>query len=348
MRATPFFLAILSTMTPSLVIGQETTTYPPLPGETGTYPPTPPETPPPENVIQAILSGIGSGFLGTQNFPPIHHWPEEEGLAYENVTFTSEDGVSCSGWFIPAQGSDKIIIANHPRWFNRAGIPEYSEADARAPGSWWAVNFVPDYKILHDAGYNILAYDYRNHGLTDSTYAHTLGLLEAHDVAASLRYVRSREDTKHMKIGLFSRCVGANANLHASTLYPELFENVQAQVFAQPLTVRVRMSRIMEYAGISDDYSEAVSDSIRNTTGYGFADYELVPLAEHVQIPTFVFQVHDDFNTRPSDVQSVFDAIPIEDKKLYWIQGTNRRWHAYSWFQEHPEQVVDWFDRLMV
>jgi hypothetical protein len=26
------------------------------------------------------------------------------------------------------------------------------------------VNFLPEYKILHDAGYNILTYDLRNHG----------------------------------------------------------------------------------------------------------------------------------------------------------------------------------------
>jgi hypothetical protein len=27
------------------------------------------------------------------------------------------------------------------------------------------VNFLPEYKALHDAGYNILCYDIRNHGL---------------------------------------------------------------------------------------------------------------------------------------------------------------------------------------
>lgn len=337
MRSSQAILTALCALPLAIVNGQET----------GTYPPIPPETPPPEEVIQAIIGGIGSGFLGTQNFDPPLHWPEEVGLAYENITFTSEDGVDCSGWFIPKEGSDKLIIANHPRWFNRAGIREYPEEEARAPGSYWAVNFVPDYKILHDAGYNILAYDYRNHGETESTHAHTLGLLESQDMVAALDYVHSREDTRDMSIGLFSRCVGANSNMHAYRLHPEAFEGVRAQVFAQPLTVRVRLSRVLELGGISLDYMPAVDDSLYNATGYRFEDYELIPSASLIQIPTFVFQVHDDFNTLPSDVQSIYDAIPVEDKSLYWIEGTDRRWHAYSWFQENPDQILEWFDRLL-
>jgi hypothetical protein len=29
---------------------------------------------------------------------------------------------------------------------------------------------------------------------------------------------------------------------------------------------------------------------------------------------------------RPDDVQAIYDNIPIADKKLYWIEGTTRRW----------------------
>ncbi|SHW45329.1 Uncharacterised protein [Mycobacteroides abscessus subsp. abscessus] len=28
------------------------------------------------------------------------------------------------------------------------------------------MNFLPEYKALHDAGYNVLAYDMRNHGMS--------------------------------------------------------------------------------------------------------------------------------------------------------------------------------------
>jgi hypothetical protein len=47
--------------------------------------------------------------------------------------------------------------------------------------------------------------------------------------------------------------------------------------------------------------------------------------------------------TRPEDVQSIYDAIPAEQKKLVWIEGTTRRFDGYNYFGEHPEVPIDWF-----
>jgi hypothetical protein len=48
--------------------------------------------------------------------------------------------------------------------------------------------------------------------------------------------------------------------------------------------------------------------------------------------------------TRPEDVQSIYDAIPGEQKKLVWIEGTTRRFDGYNYFGEHPEVPIDWFN----
>ena len=48
--------------------------------------------------------------------------------------------------------------------------------------------------------------------------------------------------------------------------------------------------------------------------------------------------------TRPEDVQSIYDAIPIEEKKLVWIEGTTRRFDGYNYFGAHPEVAIDWFN----
>jgi predicted SnoaL-like aldol condensation-catalyzing enzyme len=96
-------------------------------------------------------------------------WPTPAGggvrpqdLEYEDVTFPALDGVPLEAWFIPAGGSDKLIIANHPMGFSRPGIPAHLEpwkSIWALSGNDFEVNLVPDYKILHDAGYNVLAYD---------------------------------------------------------------------------------------------------------------------------------------------------------------------------------------------
>ena len=51
--------------------------------------------------------------------------------------------------------------------------------------------------------------------------------------------------------------------------------------------------------------------------------------------------------TEPSDVQAMFDNIPVTDKKLAWIHGTTRRWDGYLEFQRHPEPMLEWFAKHM-
>ena len=77
---------------------------------------------PAEEQIDRLLQGMTDSFA-RQLRAPILHSPAEHGLDYQDVTFPALDGVPLEGWFIPAAGSDKLIIANHPMGFSRAGMP---------------------------------------------------------------------------------------------------------------------------------------------------------------------------------------------------------------------------------
>ena len=134
--------------------------------------------------IAETLQHIADGFR--QPRAPILHRPDEEGLEYETVSFPSEDGVPLEGWFIPKPGSDNLIIANHPRWFSRSRLPSHLEpwkSFAGATGNDFEVSFVPDYKLLHDIGYNVLTYDLRNHGQSGAANGgiFTVGQFESRD-----------------------------------------------------------------------------------------------------------------------------------------------------------------------
>ena len=52
--------------------------------------------------------------FGQQLRSPVLHSPAEQDLDYRDVTFPALDGVPLEGSLIPAAGSDKLIIANHP------------------------------------------------------------------------------------------------------------------------------------------------------------------------------------------------------------------------------------------
>ncbi|NVO14585.1 MAG: alpha/beta hydrolase [Rhodoplanes sp.] len=301
--------------------------------------------------IEATLQRLADGFRSWPN-APILHWPDEAGLAYENVWFPSEDGVPLEGWFIPRPGSDRIVIANHPRWFNRAGLPSHLEpwrSFGGATGNDFEVDFVPDYRILHDAGYNVLAYDMRNFGHSGRANGgiFSVGRYESRDVVGSLSYVRNRDDTRHMTIGLFSRCAGANATMFAMERRPAVFDGVRCMVAPQPLSSGVALERALERLGIPLTYMADLNTRIRLQTSFSIDQFSPVHWAKSVRIPTFLYQVRDDLYTRPSDIQAMFDNIPAADKALHWIEGTTRRWDGYTYFQREPRRMLDWFARFM-
>lgn len=300
--------------------------------------------------IDETLQRIADGFR--QPRAPILHRPDEEGLEFEVVSFPSEDGVPLEGWLVPASDSGKLIIANHPRWFTRSGLPSHLEpwkSLAGSTGNDFEVNFVPDYKILHDAGYNVLAYDLRNHGQSGAANGgiFTVGQFESRDVIGSISYARSREDTRGMTIGLFSRCVGGNSTMFAMTRRPQVFEGIRCMVSPQPLSSGVALERALERFGIPADYIADLEERIRLITSFKLEEFSPVPWAKNVMVPTFLYQVHDDVYTRPSDVQAMYDNIPIAEKELFWIEGTTRRWDGYTYFQKDPNRMLEWFDRYM-
>jgi pimeloyl-ACP methyl ester carboxylesterase len=209
------------------------------------------------------------------------------------------------------------------------------------------VNFLPKYKALHDAGYNILTYDMRNHGKSDAS-ANALcgvGFWEWQDVIGSLNFARSWPKTAGMAISLQSMCMGANATLRAMEKHPEAFEDIESFVLIQPLHGQTCIERSCEAMGI--DVAAGIAEFApinKQLTGLTFADHDMRPLIKHVKMPTLVLQVRQDMVSRASDVQEMFDMLDVEHKDLIWVEDTPWRFHGYTYFSEHPEKMIAWYD----
>lgn len=83
--------------------------------------------------------------------------PKSSGLDYEDITFTSSDGVNLNGWFIPAEKSPCVVLFCH--------------GNAGNLSSW-----LPAAEMVHDMGFSVFIFDYRGYGLSggkpteDGTY----------------------------------------------------------------------------------------------------------------------------------------------------------------------------------
>lgn len=287
-----------------------------------------------------IAEMVARGLAFPERTPILKH-PDSLGLDYEDVFFPALDGTVLEGWFIPAD-SDRIVICNHFGPANRQGYPGHLEGWNSSNGV--DVDFLPKYKALHDAGYNLLAYDLRNHGLSSAGAGgiSATGLIEWRDVIGSLRYVRSRPDTADMAISLHNMCIGADSTYVAMAKHPTEFEGIRSMISIQPLTGRSFAERALEAAGVPEAIGH-FETCIQLLTSFQVDDYDMTHYATAVNVPTLVVQVRDDLMTREADVQAIYDAMPVGDKEMFWIEGTPVRHHGYTYFSEHPEKMIDWY-----
>lgn len=99
--------------------------------------------------------------------------PADIGLAYEDVRFTCDDGVTLAGWLVPAARETRaaVVLMHGFSWH-------------RLP---WLAGFVP----WLQRRYHVLQFDFRGHGGSDDALI-SLGTLEERDVAAAVRFLEGR------------------------------------------------------------------------------------------------------------------------------------------------------------
>lgn len=214
---------------------------------------------------------------------------------------------------------------------------------------------MPDYMNLHDAGYNILCYDLRNHGRSGSNFGGsggqppfvTYGVYESRDVVGSIQYVRQRFPT--FDIGLFSRCLGAGSTIQAWKKYPTQFREIKCLLALQPVSIRTFVETGAKQSGF--DVTEAcrqVDTVLFQRMGFHLDDFSPQLAAHAVDVPTFVLTVRNDYKIdAPRDLQEIYDSLGSSVKKIHWIEDTNMRFEGYSYFGRDPEMMIQWFrDRM--
>lgn len=281
---------------------------------------------------------------------PVLRRPSDYGMEYEDCFFPSADGIPLEAWYIPARGSHKLLIINHPMTCNRYGYPGHLPPWNVMFGGF-EVNFLPELKHLHEAGYNILTYDLRNCGMSGEANGNTsgLGLLECRDVVGSIRYAKSRDDLAEMTTGLYSRCMGGNSTIIAMAKWPAEFTHIKALVLLNVVSGKTFIEKGAEMMRLDPEKAAAnLDERLRETTGFRLDELTPRPYGRGVKVPTLMAQLRREFLIHAEkDGQEIFDALAAEEKELLWIEESNQRFYAYNHFGRHPERLIDWFDRHM-
>ena len=273
---------------------------------------------------------------------PLFDSPEAHGLAYEDVEFQTEDGVTLRGWLING-GSDRLIVQSHfGVQCNRGGW----SPKGKGPIKPWKtdIQFLRQAKHFADHGYGYLMYDLRGHGESDlgPTPWVSWGPQEAGDVLAAVDYASARYP--QASIGLLSICMGAASTTYAYGREGGMADRgqVRAMVAVQPLLY----SCFVDALGMPQILARAGEKVSKARLGFDIAEPNFVDHADKVSVPTMVVQNQNDPWTQMDMVERYYDRLTLEkDLKLLDIEKS--RFAAYDWIGRHPEEVQAWFDRFL-
>ena len=118
--------------------------------------------------------------------------PDQAGLAYESVNFTTEDGVLLDGWFLPTEQPRGVLLFFHG---NAGNISHRLES----------------LRIFHDLGLSTFIFDFRGYGRSEGK-ASEQGTYR--DAAAAWRYLTVERGIPTQSIVYFGRSLGASIAAH--------------------------------------------------------------------------------------------------------------------------------------
>lgn len=122
---------------------------------------------------------------------------------WQEVTFSTEDGLQLSGWYIPPQNEvDAALIFVHGLGSNRGALLDQAA-------------------ILIEQGYGALLFDLRAHGRSEG-HKSSWGLDEVADVEAALIFLQTQPEINPENIGLIGHSMGGAIAIRAAAQLPEI------------------------------------------------------------------------------------------------------------------------------
>lgn len=302
-----------------------------------------------------MLAGAGAGMATAVAFyfsrmlvaPPrqrIWGTPADIGLAYEAVQFPATDGTRLAGWFIPAKtaslrkGATLILVHGWP--WNRLGDAAddiFANLNGASP-----VDLLRLALHLHNAGFNLLMFDLRNHGESASMPPVTLGMTEARDVVGALTYVNGRSDVASDRVGVIGFSMGANATFFAL----EHSDAIKAAIAVQPTTPAVFAERYATYlmGPVGKAIVPLAELFYKLQGGVDFDQIRPISAAANAEeVPVLVIQGDGDAWGSVVDVEQITAVLPNGSGPL--IAETNHRYGGYQYLVDRPEIAVAFFEQ---
>lgn len=260
---------------------------------------------------------------------PLKTAPSEYHVAYETVSFSSEDGIDLKGWLVkPAHQNPQspAIIICHGVGANKSDFTELAAS-------------------LSKRGYYVLLFDFRAHG--DSSGSRTsLGLHEQKDVAAALGLLKSHPAIDSRRIGIYGFSMGGSTAILAAAR-TDAFAAVVADSAFTSLRDQARTAITGFYRLPSFPFLHLAMLWYRISFQTGVKSVSPIDVIHGISpAPVFLIAGDGDALIPAENGRRLFEAA-AEPKELWIIPGAAHGATLAAAGSEYEKRVGDFFDRRL-
>jgi len=244
--------------------------------------------------------------------------PPNLGTAYEEVSFTTSDGLRLHGWYIPSRNGAAVI-----------SFPGRSSSQTRA-------------KMLARHGYGVLLFDRRGEGESDGD-PNLLGWQGERDVHAAVAYLQHRPDVDPERIGGIGLSVGGEMMIEAAAESPAL-----KAIMSEGGSGR-SVRDVVANPGTS--WTELIGTGVLTAATALFTDNvppaDLLGLVPKIAGATFfVYGEKGQPGERPAN--EAFYAAARGPKELWEVPGSGHMKGIEAQPVDYERRVIGFFDRTLL
>ncbi len=263
-------------------------------------------------------------------FPIVLHWvyraprlveqvtPESVNLAYTQHSIPTLRGKQLYSWLIENPSSDGIVIIAHG----------------------WGANaqmMLPLANPFFQAGMEVLLYDARNHGKSDSDTFSSLPRF-SEDLEAVIEWVKEYRDKE--SIIVIGHSLGAAAAMLSASRQSDIDLVISVSGFAHP---RLVMERHLERPWLPRFLRPVIINYVQWVIGYHFDEIAPMNRIGKISCPVLLAHGTEDRIVPISDMHLIqANARDNNDIRILAIEGA--RHNSVSKFQEHADLLINYIN----
>ncbi|RLD08827.1 MAG: hypothetical protein DRI65_00990 [Chloroflexota bacterium] len=248
----------------------------------------------------------------------IHHvTPEKYKLSYDEIRIPSVKDSQLYGWWIPASPDAPTLILLHGWGRNLSRV-------------------MPYIRKLHPLGYNLLAFDARNHGSSTAVKHPTVGTF-SEDILAAVDFLDKSGLTSSDSIGILGLSIGGGAAINAAGWDDRIKSVVTIGALSHPVAV---MNYEFQKRHIPKFIAKAILEYMRLRFELDFD--KIAPVKNIAQTNAAILLIHgDEDETVPlAQGQALAEAGDPNQTRLWVVPGK-----GHSNCHSHPQfwEIVETF-----